>query len=79
MRDIEESKLKLYGHVKRMENTRLERRYLEWRPQGKTPVGRHRKRWIVGNQEALEKREFRLVDMEERRTFGDRSPWRDVV
>ena len=48
--DIEESKLRLYGHVKTIENTRLARRYLEWRPQAKRPVGRPRKRWIDGMQ-----------------------------
>ena len=44
LRDIEEGKLKWYGHVKRMENTRLTKRHHEWRPQGKRPVRRPRRR-----------------------------------
>ena len=79
LRDIEKSKSKWYGHVKRKENIRLAKIYPEWSSYGKRSVGKPRKRWFDRIQEALEKRGFRLVDMEERRTFGDRSTWRDVV
>ena len=40
---------------------------------------RPRKRFIDGIQEPLQKRRFRLVDVEERNTFEDWSTWRDVV
>lgn len=62
-----------------MWNTRLARRHLEWRPQGRRPFGRPRKRWIDWIQEALEKRGFQLMDVEDRRSFEDRSTWRDVI
>ena len=79
LREIEESKLKWYGHVKRMDDTRLAKRYLEWKPQGKRPVGRPRKRWIDGVDKALEKRGIRIEDVEEERMYEDRSTWRNVV
>ena len=79
LREIEESKLRWYGHTKRMDGERLAKRYLEWRPQGKRPVGRPRKRWIDGVGEALERRGTCLTDVEERRTYEDRDDWRNVV
>ena len=79
LREIEENKLRWYGHVKRMDEERLAKRYLEWKPQGKRPVGRPRKRWIDGVGEALERRGTCLRDVEERRTYEDRDNWRDVV
>ena len=45
MAEIEESKLRWYGHVvKRMDDGWLARRYLEWKQQGERSVGRPRKR-----------------------------------
>ena len=77
--EIEESKLRWYGHVKRMDDRRLARRYLEWKPQGKRPVGRPRKRWLDGVGEALERRGLRIGDVEEKRIYEDREIWRNVV
>ena len=37
LREIEESKLRWYGHTKRMDDGRMAKRYLEWKPQGKRP------------------------------------------
>ena len=42
LREIEESKLRWYGHAKRIDDTRLTKRYLEWKPQCKRQVGRPR-------------------------------------
>ena len=56
LKEIEERKLRWYGHVKRMDEERLPKRYLEWKPQGKRPVGRPRKRWMDGIREALERK-----------------------
>ena len=50
LKEIEERKLRWYGHVKRMDEERLPKRYLEWKPQGKRPVGRPRKRFDRWNQ-----------------------------
>ena len=79
LRDIEESKLRWYGHTKRMDDGRMAKRYLEWKPRGKRPVGRPRKRWLDGVGEALDRRGIRLADVEERRTYEDRDAWRDVI
>ena len=43
---IEKTQLRWYGHVKRLDESRYPRRYLEWKPHGKRPVGRPRMRWI---------------------------------
>ena len=37
---IEKGRLRWYGHIMRMDEGRIPRRYLWWRPQGKRPVGR---------------------------------------
>ena len=62
-----------------MDDARLPRRYLEWKPQGKRPVGRPRKRWLDGVGEALERRGLRIGDEEEGRTYEDREIWRNVI
>ena len=76
---IEKGRLRWYGHVKRMDEGRYARHYLEWRPDGGRPVGRPRKRWKEGVQEALEKRGETLRDVEEQRLFEDRAAWRQLV
>ena len=58
---IEESNLRLYGHVEQIDDVRLARKYLEWKPQGKRPFGRPWKRWLDGVGEALERRGLRIV------------------
>ena len=79
LKEIEERKLRWYGHVKRMDSERLPRKYLEWKPQGKRPVGRPRKRWLDGISEALERREIELEDVEQHRIYEDRINWRNIV
>ena len=79
LREIEESRLRWYGHIKRMDDVRMAKRYLEWKQQGRRPVGRPRKRWLDGVGEALERREVLLADVEEERMHQDRDAWRDVV
>ena len=48
LEDIARSKLKWYGHVMRMGEERLPKKYLTWVPEGNRPTGRQRKRWIDG-------------------------------
>ena len=62
-----------------MNDGRMAKRYLDWKPRGKRPVGRPRKRWLDGVGEALDRRGIRLADVEERRTYEDRDAWRDVI
>ena len=79
LREIEESRLRWYGHAKRMDDEKLSKRYFEWKPQGKKPAGRPRKKWIDGVGEALEKRGTCLTDVEETMTYEDRDDWRNIV
>ena len=65
VREIEAIKLRWYGYTKRMDDGMLAKRYLDWKPQGKRPVGRPRKRWSDGIGEAPERKRIRLVDVEE--------------
>ena len=76
---IERERLRWYGHVMRMDESRIPRRYLQWRPQGKRPVGRPRKRWLDGVEEALNKRGTTLAQVEEKKSYEDRAGWRSVV
>ena len=79
LREIEESSLTWYGHTKWMDDGRMAKRYLEWKPQGRRPVRRPRKRWLYEVEEAIERREVLLGDVEEERTYKNRDAWRDVV
>ena len=44
LEEIERIQLRWYGHVMRMTDNRLPRKYLLWQPSGSRPVGRPRKR-----------------------------------
>ena len=76
---VEEGRLRWYGHVMRMEDTRVSKRYYQWRPQGKRPVGRPRKRWLEGVEEALQRRGVSVAQAEEEKLYEDRSNWRVIV
>ena len=51
---ISRNNLRWYGHVKRMEEDRYPRKYLEWQPVGRRPPGRPRMRWLDGVKKNLE-------------------------
>lgn len=63
----------------RMNEERPARRYLDWRPQGRRPVGRPRRRWLEGVDEALRRRGLYLPAVEEDKTYEDRENWRSIV
>ena len=79
LEDIERSRLRWYGHVKRMDEGRLPRKYLDWQPARKRPVGRPRKRWKEGVDEALRRRGTSLMEVEEGRDFDDRDGWSQLL
>ena len=54
-----------YGHVKRMEQDRKPRKYLEWTLQGRRAAGRPRKRWMEGVRDGLQKRGLGMVQGDE--------------
>ena len=76
---VEEGRLKWYGHLMNMREGRIARRYLQWKPEGRTPVGRPRKRWLDGVDEALRRRGESLAQVEEREIYEDRKNWREIV
>ena len=77
--DIERGRLRWYGHVMRMEEGAKQRKYLEWRPAGKRPVGRPRKRWTEGVDKALQRRGTSLSEVEEAGEYEDRDTWRRLL
>ena len=79
LEDIERSRLRLYGHLKWMNEGRLPRKYLDWQPERKRPVGRPRKRWKEGVDEALRRKGTSLMEVEEGRDFDDRDGWRQLL
>ena len=76
--DIEESRLRWYGQVKRMNKGRLPRKYMDWLPGGKRKVRRPSKIWKEGVDEAL-RRGTSLKEVEEGRDFDDRDGWRQLL
>jgi hypothetical protein len=79
LEDLEKKKLRWYGHVKRMDNNRHARRYLEWVPNGRRPVGRPRKRWTDGIKKSLEDRGTSLEEVDEGGLCQDRTLWRGLI
>ena len=75
---IERGQLRWYGHVKRMGEDRYPKKYYEWTPEGRRPVGRPRIRWRNNIETALEKRGFSIHEIEEDNTYNDRTEWRRI-
>jgi len=42
---IKAQRIKWLGHIQRMNQARLTRKLLEWKPMGTRPVGRPRQQW----------------------------------
>ena len=79
MEAVERNKLRWYGHVQRMNDDQFPRKYLQYRPQGRRPVGRPRRRWMEGVGEALTARGINLADVEREELYADRQEWRRIV
>ena len=73
---IERGQLRWFGHVKRMENARYPRKFLEWQPEGPRPVGRPKKRWRENVNLAMNKRGYSMQQVEDARLYEDRQRWR---
>jgi len=74
---IEKNILRWYGHVRRMKPSRRVKQIVEWRPAGKRPVGRPRKRWMDGVQAILQRTNKTLRQAED--LCRDREVWRGLV
>ena len=79
LEEIESNKLRWFGHVKRMDTEKKPRKFLEWRPTGKRPTGRPRRRWIEGVEAALKRRGTSLKEIEENKIYERREDWRCLV
>ena len=56
LEEMEQNRLRWYGHEMSMEEDKPPKRYLIWKPEGKRPVGPPRKRWMKGVEAALDNR-----------------------
>ena len=70
---IDESVLRWFGHVERMERDRIAKRVYAEECAGSRSVGRPRKRWIDAVKECLRKRGLDV--RQARRMVQDRSEW----
>ena len=76
---ISQNNLRWYGHVKRMEQDRYPRKYLEWQPNTKRPPGRPKKRWMDTVKENLKDRNINIKEVEEQRKFEDHTEWKRMI
>ena len=76
---IEQGQLRWYGHIKRMDENRLPRKFFEYTPKRPRPVGRPRVRWLDNIKTALEKRGMTLERAEEEKLYSNRQEWRKLV
>ncbi|XP_076052749.1 uncharacterized protein LOC143032168 [Oratosquilla oratoria] len=76
---VERAQPRWYGHVMRMEDNRTPKRWLNWRPRGRRPPGRPRKRWCDNINEALRNRGSSLQQVLQERRYDDRTDWRRLM
>jgi hypothetical protein len=76
---VEKSRLRWFGHVKRMEDVRIPRRMSEIRMNGRRPRGRPRRRWIDEVKRDVEARGIQWRYVEEEELWRDRRRWRGLV
>ena len=74
---ITENILRWYGHMKRMDQTRLVKKVYESECKGKRKRGRPRKRWIDSTRECLRVRGLNETQAEQ--VVYDRDKWREYV
>ena len=55
LEEIERIQLRWYGHVMRIIDNRVHKKYLLWQPLSSRPVGRPRNRWNDSLRGAIEK------------------------
>ena len=70
LEDIITKQLQWYGHVQRMEEGRLPKEVLEWRPSGRRKLGRPRLTWAEGIRGMMGEKGLKEED------WADRSNWR---
>ncbi|CAG9833888.1 unnamed protein product [Diabrotica balteata] len=67
--DIERKQLIWYGHVQRIEDTRLPKKIMQWVPPNRKKRGRPKKTWKEGVTKAMSTRDLRDGQWDDRRTW----------
>ena len=68
--DITRKQLIWYGHVERMDTTRLPRIMIYWKPEGRKQRGRLRRTWKDGIYTAMNERDLRMGEWNNRRQWN---------
>ncbi|VVC43813.1 HMG-I/HMG-Y, DNA-binding, conserved site [Cinara cedri] len=71
---VKTQRIKWFGHVMRRSNSDYLKAAIEWKPTGKRPRGRPKKRWIDGIKQDLEK--LGISNWEDK--VQNREEWREV-
>ena len=71
--DIKTKQLQCYGHVQRIEEGRLPKKVLEWRPSGRRKRDRPKLTWAEGIRGMMEEKGLMEKD------WTDRSKWRKKI
>jgi hypothetical protein len=75
VRFIKAQRIKLLGHIQRMDQVRPTRKLLNWKAMGTIPVGNPRQRWLEDVMEDLKK--LKVKNWKE--AAKDRRIWRDLA
>lgn len=67
--DIERQQLMWYGHVQRMDDTRLPKQIMQWIPQHRRKRGRPKKTWNEGVTRAMSARNLSEGQWNDRKTW----------
>ena len=75
----ERAQLRWFGHLLRMSWDRIPKRWFDWKPNSKRPVGRPRMRWGQNVEEALQRRSTSTAEVIRERLYQDRKKWRKLT
>jgi len=68
--DITRKQLIWYGHVERMDPTRLPKITIHWKPEGRKKRGRPRRTWKDGIYTAMNEKDLRMGEWNDRRQWN---------
>ena len=68
--DITRKQLIRYGYVERMDPTRLPKIMIHWKPEGRKKRGRPRRTWKYGIYTAMNERDLRVGEWNNRRQWN---------
>jgi hypothetical protein len=70
IKEIEQNQLPWYGYVQRMAEGRFPKISLKWRSKQKRPRGRPKKNWMEGIKKAVNERNLKEGQWEDRKQWG---------